>query len=128
MQAKAHATNKILVVDDEPDIRMIIRLVLEKYHYQVLEAGNGKKALEVLEHDDAKEISCVITDYLMPELDGLQLCKQLRQKFKHVMGIFLITAYLDKERFDRTTCFDEKFMKPLDFDELVMKIKTHVTN
>lgn len=126
MNAKIASKKKILVVDDEPDIRLILRMVLEKYHYQVIEASNGKKALEVLEYDDNKEISCVITDYLMPELDGLQLCKRLREKFDHLMSVFLITAYLDQEQFDTATCFDEKFMKPLDFDDLITKLKTHV--
>ncbi|HME56275.1 MAG TPA: response regulator [Candidatus Lokiarchaeia archaeon] len=124
MKAKARSRKKILVVDDEPDIRMILRMVLEKHDYQVVEAGNGRKAMEVLEHDN-KEISCVITDYLMPELDGLQLCKQLRQKFNHMMSVFLITAYLDQEQFDGATCFDEKFMKPLNFEDLITKLKTH---
>jgi len=127
MTAKAHSKTKILVVDDEPDIRMILRMVLEKYHYQVIEASNGKKALEMVEHDANTEISCVITDYLMPELNGLQLCKKLRQKFHYPMSVFLITAYLDQEQFDGATCFDEKFMKPLDFEDLIMKLKTHVT-
>ena len=125
--AKAQSKKKILVVDDEPDIRMIIRMVLEKYHYQVIEASNGKKALDMIEHGANKEISCVITDYLMPELDGLQLCKKLREKFNHFMSVFLITAYLDQDQFDSATCFDEKFTKPLNFEDLITKLKTHVT-
>jgi len=121
--AKAHSNRKVLVVDDEQDIRLILRMVLEKYNYQVLEAGNGKMALELLERDIGKEIFCVITDYLMPQMNGLQLCKQLREKIKYSGGIFLITAYLDKEQFDKASCFDEKFMKPLDFEDLVKKLK-----
>jgi CheY-like chemotaxis protein len=122
----ANGNKKVLVVDDEQDIRMIIRMVLEKYNFHVIEAGNGKKALEILEKDDNKDISCVITDYLMPQMNGLQLCKQLRQNYKHLDSIFLITAYLDKDQFDKTTCFNEKFMKPLDFEDLVQKLKNHV--
>jgi CheY-like chemotaxis protein len=122
----ANGSKKILVVDDEQDIRMIIRLVLEKYNFTVLEAGNGKKALEVLANDAKKEITCVITDYLMPQMNGLQLCQQLRKNHKHLSSIFLITAYLDNDQFDKTTCFDEKFMKPLDFEDLVTKLRDHV--
>ncbi|MEX2681485.1 MAG: response regulator [Candidatus Sigynarchaeota archaeon] len=117
---------KILIVDDEQDIRMIIRLVLEKYNFSVIEAGNGKKALELLEKDTNKEIICVITDYLMPQMNGLQLCQYLRANYKHLNSIFLITAYLDKDQFEKTTCFDEKFMKPLDFEDLVRKLRNHV--
>ena len=117
---------KILVVDDEQDIRMIIRLVLEKYHYSVMEAGNGKKALEVLAKDTNKEIACVITDYLMPQMNGLQLCQHLRTNYTYLNSIFLITAYLDKDQFEKTSCFDEKFMKPLDFEDLVKKIRKHI--
>ncbi len=119
-------SKKILVVDDEQDIRMIIRLVLEKYNFSVMEAGNGKKALEVLANDANKEIACVITDYLMPQMNGLQLCQYLRENHKHLSSIFLITAYLDKDQFEKTTCFDEKFMKPLDFEDLVKKLRVHI--
>ncbi|NMC05026.1 MAG: response regulator [Candidatus Lokiarchaeota archaeon] len=123
-----NAAKKILVVDDEQDIRLIIRLVLEKYNFSVLEAGNGKKALEMLANDANKEIACVITDYLMPQMNGLQLCQQLRKDHHYLNSIFLITAYLDNEQFEKTTCFDEKFMKPLDFEELVKKLNDHIAH
>lgn len=114
---------KILVVDDEDDIRLLIRWILEKNDMQVLEAVNGKKAMEVLEKDVHHEISCIITDYLMPQVNGLELCQMVRHEFKSLYKIFLITAYLDQERFEKAQCFDAKFMKPLNFDELIQKCK-----
>ncbi|MEX2681309.1 MAG: response regulator [Candidatus Sigynarchaeota archaeon] len=117
---------RVLVVDDEPDIRLIIRMVLEKQGYVVLEASNGQNALDLLDSLGPNAVACVITDYLMPHMNGLQLCDELRKHRDLQITIFLITAYLDKARFEATRCFDEKFMKPLDFEELVSRLSMHV--
>nr|MDO8118102.1 response regulator [Candidatus Sigynarchaeota archaeon] len=70
------------------------------------------------------EITCIITDYLMPRMNGLQLCENIRSLCKRI-PIFLITAFLERERFEKLKCFDEKFTKPLDFSQLVEKISYH---
>nr|MDO8088437.1 response regulator [Candidatus Sigynarchaeum springense] len=129
-QGKASVADKrekrVLVVDDEPDIRLIIRIVLEKQGYVVLEASNGQKALDILDSQGLDAVSCIITDYLMPHMNGLQLCDELRKHQDIQLTIFLMTAYLDKARLESTRCFDEKFMKPLDFGELVTRLAMHV--
>jgi DNA-binding response OmpR family regulator len=126
MERDHNSNQKILVVDDEEDIRWIIRMILERAQFHVVEASDGAKAMEMLARDAGNEISCVITDYLMPQMNGLQLCKQLRERYGKQLSIFLITACLEQERYDKVTCFDEKFMKPLDFNDMVAKVKTHV--
>ncbi len=115
---------KVLVVDDEPDIRLLLRMVLEKADYSVLEAEDGKKALDLIVASTNPDITCIITDYLMPRMNGLQLCENVRNLSKYI-PIFLITAFLERERFDALKCFDGKFMKPLDFSALVDMISTH---
>lgn len=124
MDEKKAPCKKVLVVDDEPDLRLLLKIVLEKHDYKVLEAEDGEKALDLLAKDKNCEIFCVITDYLMPKMNGLELCEVLRNeaRFRHLHGIFLITAHLDKDRFDSARCFDEKFYKPLDFNTLVTKV------
>lgn len=69
---------KILAVDDSAMTRKQLFTLLSRYSFSVLEAENGIKALEVLrEHPDIK---VVITDYLMPEMDGFQLITEIRKK------------------------------------------------
>ncbi|MBV8295975.1 MAG: response regulator, partial [Acidimicrobiia bacterium] len=68
---------EILVVDDDPDIRMLIRLTLESYGYAVREAGDGVQALEALsEHVPY----AIVLDVMMPRLDGYSVLRTMRQR------------------------------------------------
>lgn len=70
---------KALVVDDSRMARSSVRSLLEIQNYQVMEAENGVRALEVLaEHPDIK---LIVTDYEMPEMDGFQLTTEVRRKY-----------------------------------------------
>jgi len=69
---------KALVVDDSKTIRMIIRRILVELGYEVCEAGNGKEALDVLAAEKTA-VSLVLADWNMPEVNGLELVKRLRQ-------------------------------------------------
>jgi len=65
------------VVDDDPDIRMLIRLTLESYGYSVREAGDGMQALEALaEHAP----DAMVLDVMMPKLDGYGVLRTMRQR------------------------------------------------
>jgi two-component system chemotaxis response regulator CheY len=68
-----------LVVDDSRTIRMILRRVLAEENFEVLEAGNGREALQVLDASPAP-VSLVLADWNMPEMNGLELVKQLRSR------------------------------------------------
>jgi CheY-like chemotaxis protein len=65
----------ILIVDDDPDVRISLRQLLEFYGYHVVEAGNGVEALEVLAR---KPVSFMITDLYMPRMDGIELLREVR--------------------------------------------------
>ena len=67
---------RILVADDEKDIRSVLRLYLEDAGYEVVEAADGMQALEVLE---AQDIDLCLLDIMMPELDGYQVLKRVRE-------------------------------------------------
>lgn len=70
---------KALVVDDSRAIRMIISRTLSELGYEVREAANGKEALDAMEAENGA-ITLVLADWNMPELDGLELLKRLRQE------------------------------------------------
>ena len=70
--------SKALVVDDSKTIRIILGRILKDLGYEVCEAGNGKEALKVMESEKAA-VSLVLADWNMPEMNGLELLKQLRQ-------------------------------------------------
>lgn len=77
----------ILVVDDEEDILELLKYNLEKEGYSILAARNGKKALEMVR----KNIDLVILDIMMPELDGLDVCREIRKNpgTSHLPVVFL---------------------------------------
>jgi two-component system, chemotaxis family, chemotaxis protein CheY len=70
--------SKALVVDDSKTIRIILRRILKELGYEVCEAGNGKEALKVMESEKAA-VNLVLADWNMPEMNGLDLLKRLRQ-------------------------------------------------
>ena len=83
---------KILVVDDEARMRKIVRDFLTSYGYMVIEAADGLEALDMVYKD--KSISLVILDIMMPKMDGIECCREIR-KFSNV-PIIMLTAKGDE--------------------------------
>ncbi|PIE24308.1 MAG: response regulator [Planctomycetota bacterium] len=77
MKASKHPT-KVLVVDDEEEVRAVLVAMLRRAGHEVHEAGNGKEALTQLEGSD---FDCVLTDLVMPEMEGLEFIRSFREKF-----------------------------------------------
>ncbi len=69
----------VLVADDSQSSRKMLSKLLKTHNYQVIEAGNGKEALKIIESQAG--IRLVITDYSMPEMDGVKLTRRLRSKY-----------------------------------------------
>ena len=84
----------ILIVDDQPMNRRVLRAGLEAEGYEVLEAENGARALEIL---DAGHVDAVISDILMPTMDGFRLCHEIRKSARPYAGLpfVLYTATYD---------------------------------
>jgi two-component system response regulator AtoC len=80
---------QILVVDDEPKMRRVLEIVLQKMGHRVLSAGNGVEALAIF---GANAIDLVITDLRMPEMDGIELLARLREQESDV-PVIVITAH-----------------------------------
>ena len=66
----------ILIADDEPEIRTLLRLYLENENYQIIEAENGKQALELLKKE---HVDLCLLDIMMPEMDGVETTKRIRK-------------------------------------------------
>lgn len=78
----------ILIVDDEPDILEFLRYNLEREGFQVFTASNGEDGIRIAEQENPH---LVILDIMMPKMDGVEVCRQLRNKpaFKHTLIAFL---------------------------------------
>ena len=84
------AAQKILVVEDEPDIRKLVQYNLAQDHFTVLEAEDGEQALKILKRDKP---NLVILDLMLPGLSGLEVCRALRQHPETArLPILMLTA------------------------------------
>lgn len=118
------AMKKILVVDDEPDIRKYLLLRLKKKGYAVASAQCGMEALERL-HQDPPDL--VLLDIKMPRLSGYDVLREMRkdESLKSIPVIF-VTAHADtrSEREDDVEA-DDLLLKPFEIEELFEKIEKH---
>lgn len=110
------SSRKVLVVDDEPLVRLSTADMLEQMGHNVLEAGNGMEALHLLEqHPD---IDAVVTDFTMPQMDGAQLARKVREWHKDV-PVLLVTGF-PKESLDPAL---PQLLKPFRHDDLADAIE-----
>lgn len=85
----------VLVIDDEPDIRTIVRLTLEKSGYYVVEAGNGEQAIQALnEGEHPMVIDVIITDIRMPKINGLEAMTYFQREYPSI-PLIVLTGYPD---------------------------------
>lgn len=113
----------ILVVDDEPDLRELHKIYFEEAGFNVVMAENGKDALQVLEDNDA--IDVVVSDILMPELNGYELCKTIKAdpEKSHIVVVFVSSlTTLEEKAKGYSYGADDYFSKPLQPEELKLKI------
>jgi sigma-B regulation protein RsbU (phosphoserine phosphatase) len=116
---------KILVVDDEPDVELLIKQKFAKQvrskELEFVFASNGTEALKTLHQD--KEINVIVTDINMPEMDGLDLLAHLPE-FKRIFKAIIISAYGDmsniRKAMNRGAC--DFITKPIDFKDLEITI------
>jgi len=109
-----------MVVEDEARMRDLIKMYMQKEGYQVVETGNGKEALTKLEK---QKFDLIILDIMMPEMDGLTVCKEIRKKSD--VPIIMVTA--KGEEFDKVLGFelgaDDYVVKPFGMRELVARVR-----
>ncbi|MCB9741709.1 MAG: sigma-54-dependent Fis family transcriptional regulator [Alphaproteobacteria bacterium] len=116
----------LLIVDDEPGIRYALRVVLADQGYRVLEAGEGRQALGLLEQHP--EVALVISDLRMPGMDGLSLLDALQRR-PHAPPLILITAHGSERRAVEAMKRGalDYFSKPFDEEELLRVVQRAMT-
>lgn len=109
---------KVLIVDDEKLIREVIKEYCINYNYEVIEANNGKEAIE-----KAKDADIIILDIMMPQMDGLTAYKQIKEKYNK--PTIILSAR--NEEYDKLQGFDlgidDYMTKPFSPKELMARVK-----
>ncbi len=115
---------QVLVVDDEPVARELLAGTLEDFGYEVVAAHNGQQALDLLR---SQEISLVVSDWLMPVMDGLGLCQEIRALpgGRYVYVILLTAKGGPSHAVEGLAAGADDFIpKPFHPDELAMRLRT----
>lgn len=111
----------ILVVEDDKNLRKLITTYLQRNKYNTYEATNGEEALNVL---DQSYIDLIVSDIMMPKMDGYELIKSLREA-KYDVPILIITAKSEIE--DKKEGFllgaDDYMVEPIDIEEMLLRIQ-----
>lgn len=115
--------NKILIVDDDYEIRKITGIYLENEGYDVFKAENAEEALKIISEN---EIDLVLLDIMMPGIDGIETCMKIREK--NVMPIIFLSA--KSEDIDKihglSSGADDYITKPFNAMELIARVKSQL--
>ncbi|CAG8868713.1 Alkaline phosphatase synthesis transcriptional regulatory protein SphR [Pseudomonas fluorescens] len=110
----------ILIVDDEYLIADILGFALEDAGFLIEKASNGRKALDALRD---KRVELVITDYMMPVLNGEELVRAIREELQLVdLPVILMSGAQASQGRNRPQLFDAVFDKPFDMDRMIAKV------
>ncbi len=121
---------RVLVIDDESEVRRIIRFALEKQGYDVVEAPDGEKAIEVIRAGDNPLLTdVIICDVRMPKINGVEAIAFFREQFPSV-PIIVLTGYPDMQL---ATSFIkqgvvEYLVKPVEKEKLVEVVDKAMSN
>jgi two-component system, chemotaxis family, chemotaxis protein CheY len=118
-------TGKALIVDDSKTIRIVLRKILRELGYEVCEAVDGRDALNVIEAEKAT-VSLVLTDWNMPEMNGLDLVRNLRQDPQLAsLKVIMVTTETEVDHIVSAleAGADEYVMKPFTKDILREKLE-----
>lgn len=113
----------ILIVDDDKDIRNMIKIYLKNENYNVFTAENGEEAIKIT---DNNKIDLIILDIMMPQMNGTETCMKIREK--HKMPIIFLTAKTEDQ--DKITGLsaggDDYITKPFNPLELIARVKANI--
>lgn len=116
---------KILTVEDDAVARTVLRQALKRLGHEALEAADGGAAWELLQKDDSVRV--VVSDWIMPNSDGLELCKKVRSRVGSEYVYFILLTSRDATEENRTAAadagVDDFLTKPLDLSELWTRLR-----
>ena len=114
---------KILIAEDDASSRLLLKTTLEMWKYEVVSTVDGREAWEALQEQASPTLA--ILDWMMPELDGVEICKKVREK-ERLKGIYIIilTAKGDKENIVEglRAGADDYMVKPFNREELRARV------
>ncbi len=111
---------RILLVEDEESIRDAVKLNLELEDYEVVATGNGRKAMKIF-HE--QHFDLLILDVMLPEIDGFQICEQVRLTNMEVPIIFLTAKDTAPDRITGLKMgADDYLVKPFNLEELLLRV------
>ena len=112
----------VLVIDDQEPLRALLCVTLDAAGYEVLEASNGRLGLELFQERSA---DLIITDIVMPEMDGLELMLELTRNFLNVKVIAISGGLESEGTLHVATLLGARqtFHKPLDMDKLLSAVR-----
>jgi len=112
----------ILIIDDEEVVRVLLRSALEEAGYEVTEAANGRQGLDLYRR---KPVDLVITDIVMPELNGLDMLLELTREFLHAKVIAISGAGGEKNVLDVAKLLGARqtFQKPFSLPHLLGAVR-----
>lgn len=110
----------ILLVEDDDNLRRLMATVLKRNRFNVLQAANGKDAIDLAENN---HIDLMVCDIMLPEVNGYEVTRAIRE-YNDNMPVIMVTALetLDDKRRGFATGADDYMVKPIDTDELIMRI------
>jgi len=115
---------KILIVDDEPDVRQMLKFKLETNGYKINEADNGLAAVMMVQKDPP---DLIILDLMLPKIDGFRVCSLIKRDSKHYgsIPVIILTARAGEndELLAKESGADIYVTKPLNLDLLLLKVK-----
>jgi len=117
------SATKILLVDDDPAVRAVPGLFLRKWGYDVIEAADGEQALQILQRE---RIGLVISDWVMPNLSGIDLCRKIRAgDSDHYTYLILCTTKGEKADLieGMEAGADEFLVKPISKEEMKVRVR-----
>ncbi len=113
---------KVLIVDDEPDIREILELLLTSNGYGVFSAADGKNAIKILKENPSADL--MILDVMMPHEDGITVVRKIRE-FSKIPVLFLTAKTQESDKEEAYSNGGDDFLgKPFSQNELLMKVNS----
>lgn len=118
--------NKILLAEDEISNQLLVKRALNKAGYTTVVVNNGLEALQILEKE---QFDAIVTDWMMPELDGIELIRQIRKKYKEPPFLLMLTSLASEgaRRHALEVGADDFIAKPVNLNELIERVQSGIS-